>query len=216
MFDLVVFASGRGTNLAALIDAQRAGAPFRVRAVLSDRTNAAALDIARGACIDTVALSSRDFPDRAAFDAAMFARAAAYSPDLIVLAGYLRIIDPALIERWRGKVINIHPSLLPKYPGLHTHRRVLEAGEATHGASVHFVTAQLDGGPVVAQVELPVRADDTPELLARRLLPREHRLLVACVTLMAAGKLVLGDDAILCDGSRLDQPLRLQPDGSLA
>ncbi len=210
MLDVVVFASGRGSNLAALIQAQYAGARFRIRAVLSDKTRAGALDIARDAGIDAIALSPRDYPDRNAFDAAMFAQAAQYAPGLIVLAGYLRIIDPALVERRRGKIINIHPSLLPKFPGLHTHRRVLEAGDARHGASVHFVTAALDGGPILAQVELPVQADDTPESLAQRLLPLEHRLLVASVAAIAARRIELAAEGVRCDGKPLPQPLSLQ------
>lgn len=215
MFDVVVFASGRGSNLAALIEAQRRGAPFRVRAVLSDKSAAGALDVARDASVDAIALSPRDFATRADFDRAMFACAARYSPHLTVLAGYLRIIDPALIEGWRGRVVNIHPSLLPKYPGLHTHRRVLDAGDATHGASVHYVTAELDGGPVIAQAALAVRAGDTSESLARRLLPLEHRLLVASVDAIASRRIELHGDGVYHDGRRLARALHLQGDGSL-
>jgi len=206
---IVVFASGRGSNFAALLAAQRSGElPIAIRALLSDKRTAPALLIAEQAGIAAEALAPRDFADRAAFDRAIFARAASFRPQLIVLAGYMRMIDAAAIAPWLGKIINIHPSLLPKYPGLRTHARVLEAGDTLHGASVHFVTAQLDGGPVIAQTELTVREGDTPESLAARLLPLEHRLLTATVDLIARGRVVLGSDGVRLDGRTLDSPLR--------
>jgi phosphoribosylglycinamide formyltransferase-1 len=214
--DVVVLASGRGSNFAALLDAQRRGdLPIRIRALLSDKPAAPALARARDAGIDTITLSVADFPDRAAFDRALFARVAGYAPDLIVLAGYMRVIDTAVVAAWRGRMINIHPSLLPKYPGLRTHARALESADSMHGASVHFVTAQLDGGPVFAQVEMPILPDDTPESLARRLLPLEHSLLVASVDLIADGRVTLGPGGVELDGRPLAAPLRLQIDGSL-
>lgn len=212
-----MLASGRGSNFAALLAAQAsAQLPIRICALLSDKRTAPALLLAEDAGVAAIALTPRDFADRAAFDRALFARAAEYSPDLIVLAGYMRVIDSAVIEQWRGKVINIHPSLLPKYPGLHTHARALEAGDTVHGASVHYVTAQLDGGPVIAQVELPILAGDTAESMAARLLPLEHRLLVATLGLIARGRVQLGADGVEFDGAVLPVPLRLQPDGVLA
>ena len=214
--DVVVLASGRGSNFAALLDAQRqAAVPIRIRALLSDKPAAPALARAREAGIDAVALSAADFPDRAAFDRALFVRVAEFQPDLIVLAGYMRVIDTAVVDAWRARIINIHPSLLPKFPGLRTHARALEAGDSMHGASVHFVTGELDGGPVFAQVEMPILAGDTPEALARRLLPLEHRLLVASVDLIARGHIVLGSSGVELDGVPLAAPLRLQIDGSL-
>ena len=216
MFDIVVFASGRGSNFAALLAAQTRGElPMRIRALLSDKPKAAALDIARNAGIPAIALSPRDYPDRASFDRAMFIRAAEFQPDLIALTGYMRVIDTAVIEQWRGKVINIHPSLLPKYPGLQTHQRALEAGDARHGASVHFVTAELDGGPVIAQIELPIHKDDTAEGLAARLLPLEHRLLIATVDLIASGRVALGVEGVVFDGRALSTPLRFNESGTL-
>jgi len=209
MFDVVVFASGRGSNLAALLEAQRRGAPFAIRALLADKPGAAALDIARNAGVPAMAFSPRDFPDRAAFDRAMFGRAAEFKPNLIVLAGYMRVIDTAVIDSWRGKVVNIHPSLLPKYPGLHTHERALAAADAEHGSSVHFVTAELDGGPVVAQAHLTIEPGDTPESLAARLLPLEHRLIVASVELIACGRVALDRSGVRLDGEPLRRPLRL-------
>jgi phosphoribosylglycinamide formyltransferase-1 len=210
MLDVVVLASGRGSNFAALAEAQRCGdLPIRLCALLSDKRTAPALLLAENAGVEAIALTPRDFPDRPSFDSALFARAAEFEPDLIVLAGYMRIIDPAVIEPWRGRIINIHPSLLPKYPGLHTHARALEAGDRLHGSSVHFVTAELDGGPVIARVELSVVAGDTPESLAARLLPLEHRLLVACVGLIAQGRVTLGVHGVEFDGRVLSAPLRL-------
>src|SRR5215469_9164632 len=133
MRDMVVLASGRGSNFAALLDAQRqVAAPIRVRALLSDKPQAHALKRAHEAGIDAVALAQADYPDRTSFDRALFARAADYKPDLVVLAGYMRVIDAALVEAWLGRIINIHPSLLPKYPGLRTHARALEAGDSVH------------------------------------------------------------------------------------
>src|SRR5579859_1766738 len=167
----VVFASGRGSNFAALLAAQQRGElPIALRALLSDKRTAPALLLAEQGSVAAEALAPRDFPDRPSFDRALFARAASCAPDLIVLAGYMRMIDPAVLAPWVGRTLNIHPSLLPKYPGLHTHARALEAGDPRHGASVHFVTAELDGGPVLAQADIDVRAGDTPDAIAARLL----------------------------------------------
>ncbi len=212
----VVFASGRGSNVAALLAAQKAGTlPIRIRAVLSDKSKAGALDIARDTGIAAVSLAPREFADRRAFDQALFDRAAAFSPELIVLAGYMRIIDGNVVAPWHGRIINIHPSLLPRYPGLHTHRRALESGDRVHGASVHFVTAQLDGGPVIARVELPVLADDTPDSLAARLLPLEHRLLIASVDLIVRRRVALEASGVVVDGRLLTAPLQLRADDTL-
>jgi len=213
---VVVFASGRGSNFAALLAAQQRGElPIEIRALLSDKRTASALLIAEEAGVTAEALAPREFPDRASFDRALFDRAAQFKPDLIVLAGYMRMIDSSVLAPWVGKTINIHPSLLPKYPGLHTHARALDAADPVHGASVHFVTAELDGGPVIAQVEMDVRRGDTPETLAQRLLPLEHRLLVSCVDLMARGRIALAADGVLFDGKLLNAPLRQSADGHL-
>ena len=214
---IVGFASGRGSNFGALIAAQREQRlPVELCALLSDRGDAAALGLAQKAGIEAIAMLPRDFADRAAFDRAIFDRAAQFRPDLIVLAGYMRIIDPSVVAAWRGRMINIHPSLLPNHRGLHTHRRALEAGDCEHGASVHYVTAELDGGPTLAQVEIPILAGDTPEALAARLLPQEHRLLVASVALIASRRIALTDSGVVLDTMPLAAPLRLRADGSLA
>lgn len=214
---VAVLASGRGSNLQALIDAQRAGAlPIEIVLVGSDKAQAHALRRAEDAGIATLALDPKSYPSRAAFDADLFARVAEHEPGLIVLAGFMRILDPAALAPWVGRIVNIHPSLLPKYRGLHTHRRALEAGDPSHGSSVHFVDAELDGGPLLAQAEIPILAGDTPDTLAERLLAEEHRLLVASVAEIAAGRIALVDSRVCRDGLPLSAPLRLQGDGSLA
>ena len=186
---IAVLASGRGSNLQALIAAQRSGRiDAEIVVVASDKRRAGALQIAAEAGIETILFSPRDFESRVAFDLALFARVAECQPDLIVLAGYMRIVDPSALVAWQGRIINIHPSLLPKYPGLDTHQRAIDAGDSEHGASVHYVTAELDGGPVIAQTRVPIRTDDTPELLAARLLPLEHELLVNTVGNLAGNR----------------------------
>ncbi|MEO6688674.1 MAG: phosphoribosylglycinamide formyltransferase [Dokdonella sp.] len=213
---VAVLASGRGSNLQALIDARRAhDLPIDIVLVASDKAQAIALRRAEDAGIPTLALNPKSYPDRATFDADLFARVAAHQPDLVVLAGFMRILDPVALAPWLGRIINIHPSLLPKYPGLHTHRRVLEAGDATHGASVHYVTAELDGGPPIAQAQIPIVSGDTPEALAERLLEKEHRLLVECVALIAACRIALGATGVSLDGRLLASPLQLADNGRL-
>jgi len=205
---LVVLASGRGSNLQAILEANRRGElDVDIVAVFSDRADAPALAIARAAGIAADALDASAFATRAAFDAELLRRVAACSPDLVVLAGYMRIIDPAVLAPWVGRMLNIHPSLLPKYPGLHTHRRALAAGDHEHGASVHFVTAELDGGPVVARVALPIHAHDDAVTLAARLLPLEHRLYVGVIALAGTGRLRWREGMPQLDGQALSTPL---------
>ncbi|MHB1615911.1 MAG: phosphoribosylglycinamide formyltransferase [Metallibacterium sp.] len=214
---LAVLVSGRGSNFDALRAAIAAGQLHaEIALVASNRPHAPALARARAAGIATHASESRGSGDRAAWDRAFMAAVAAAQPDLIVLAGFMRRLDAAAVTPWLGRMLNIHPSLLPKYPGLDTHQRVLDAGDVEHGASVHFVTAELDGGPVLAQVRMPVSAADTPHSLAARLLPLEHHLLVAAVTAVASGRCRMQGTAILCAGQILHAPLQLQDDASLA
>ncbi len=208
---VVVLASGRGSNLEALIEAQRRGElPIRIVGVVSDRRRARALDLARENDIPAIYLGAQGFADRLAYDLALFAHIAQRQPDLIVLAGFMRILDAGAFAPWLGRIINIHPSLLPRYPGLHTHRRALEAGDREHGASVHFVTAELDGGPVIAQTVIDIQTGDTEDSLASRLLEREHRLLVACVGLLASGRLAWQAGRVMLDGVALTSPLRFE------
>ncbi|WP_426663032.1 phosphoribosylglycinamide formyltransferase [Rhodanobacter aciditrophus] len=211
---VAVLASGRGSNLAALIAARDAGTlPVEFVLVGSDKASAGALRLAEDAGIPTLALNPKGYPDRPAFDRELFARIAASGAELLVLAGFMRVIDGAALAPWAGRIVNIHPSLLPKYRGLHTHRRALEAGDTEHGASVHFVTAELDGGPLIAQARIVVRPGDDENSLAARLLPLEHRLLPAAVALLAARRLALGDAGVLLDGRPLRAPLQLGEHG---
>ncbi|CAM5527019.1 phosphoribosylglycinamide formyltransferase [Rhodanobacter lindaniclasticus] len=211
---IAVLASGRGSNLAALLAARARGElPVEFVLVGSDKAGAGALRLAEAAGIPTLALDPRSYPDRRAFDLDLFARIKASGADWLVLAGFMRVIDAEALRPWVGRVINIHPSLLPKYRGLHTHRRALEAGDAEHGASVHFVTAELDGGPVIAQARLPIEAGDDEQRLAQRLLPLEHRLLPAVLGLLVGGRLQWRDDAAHYAGRVLSTPLLLGAHG---
>jgi phosphoribosylglycinamide formyltransferase-1 len=215
-FRIAVLASGRGSNLAALIAARAAGRlPVELVGVFSDRAGAGALEIARAHGIPALALSPKDSADRTAFDESLFSRIAAVQPDLIVCAGYMRLISEAAVRRFAGRMINIHPSLLPKYPGLHTHARAIAAGEREHGASVHYVIPALDAGPVIAQARVPVLDGDTPETLAGRVLEREHPLLVASVRWIAEGRVRQAGAAVALDGRPLPAPLLLGPDQEL-
>lgn len=206
---IAVLASGRGSNFAALLAARERGdLPLEFVLVASDKADAGALQLAKLANIPTLVLDPRDYAERRDYDLALFDRIAASKPDLLVLAGFMRIIDADALKPWVGRMINIHPSLLPKYRGLHTHRRALKAGDREHGASVHYVTAELDGGPVIAQATLTIESGDDESTLAARLLPLEHQLLPAVVALIAAERLALTDDAIAFDGEALRKPLR--------
>jgi len=207
---IAVMVSGRGSNLRALIDARQAGRlPVEIVGVFSDRPDCNAIALAKQSSIPTAALPAKDFPSRDAFDAALFDRVAAVQPDLIVCAGYMRIISDAAVRRFEGRMLNIHPSLLPKYPGLHTHARALAAGDSEHGASVHLVIPALDAGPVLSQVRVAIDAGDTAESLARRLLPREHALLVQSLRWLAEHRAVVRGTQFHCDGQPLTGPLLL-------
>ncbi|MDL5364996.1 phosphoribosylglycinamide formyltransferase [Xanthomonas sp. NCPPB 2654] len=205
---LAVLVSGRGSNLQALLDAIAAGTlDAQVAGVFSDRAQAPAL--AKVVPAQRWAAAPNGFPDRAAFDQALGDAVAAVQPDWIVCAGYMRILGDGFVQRFAGRLLNIHPSLLPKYRGLHTHAQAIAAGDAEHGASVHFVVPALDAGAVIAQVRVPVQAGDRPQDLAQRLLPREHQLLCAVLRLAAAGRLAERDDRVWLDGQCRFSPLRL-------
>ena len=211
---IAVLVSGRGSNLQALLDAIADGRlGDEVVGVLSDRPGAPAL--AKVPEPLRWSANAHAFPDRAAFDAALGDAVAALRPDWIFCAGYMRILGDAFVRRFEGRLLNVHPSLLPLYKGLHTHARALEAGDAEHGASVHFVVPELDAGAVVAQVRIPVEAGDTPETLAARLLPHEHRLVVAVMALAASGRLAEQDGQVRVDGQTLFRPLQLDSAGIL-
>jgi len=206
---VVVLISGRGSNLQALIDAVAARrVDAEVRAVVSNVANAPGLALAVAAGIETRVVEHRRFATRDAFDAALAACIDAFAPDLVVLAGFMRVLTAAFVEHYRGRLLNVHPSLLPAFPGLDTHRRALAAGAAEHGATVHFVTRELDGGPAIAQARVPVREGDDPATLAARVLEREHRLLPTVVGWFARGRVALGARGeVLVDGRPIAAPL---------
>jgi len=205
---VVVMISGSGTNLQAILDATADGSvPVRVKAVLSDVPGAFGLERARQAGVPAECLPASDFADRASFDQALGRRLEQLSPGLVVLAGFMRILSAALVRDWYGRMLNIHPSLLPGYRGLHTHRRVLEAGEMEHGTSVHFVTEELDGGPLIAQARIRIRGDDTETSLNRRIQALEHRLYPLVVGWFGSGRLRLGANGVELDGAPLETPI---------
>jgi len=175
----------------------------RIRAVVSNRADAYGLQRAAAAGIDTAVLDHTAFDGREAFDAALMARIDGFAPDLVVLAGFMRILSGGFVRHYQGRLLNIHPSLLPKYKGLHTHRRALEAGDAEHGCSVHFVTEELDGGPLVVQAVVPVTSDDTAESLAQRVHHQEHLIYPLAVHWFAEGRLRLDEHGALLDGQPL-------------
>ena len=200
----MVLLSGTGSNLQALIDSTRTGdSPVRNRAVISNRADAYGLQRARDAGIDTAVLDHKAFDGREAFDAALVELIDGFAPQLVVLAGFMRILSAGVVRHYHGRLLNIHPSLLPKYKGLHTHQRALEAGDTEHGCSVHFVTEELDGGPLVVQAVIPVVSDDTPAQLAQRVHSQEHLIYPLAVRWFAEGRLRLGEHGALLDGQPL-------------
>ena len=187
---LVILISGRGSNMEAIVEAcAREGWSAQVAAVISNRADAGGLAFAAARGIATAVVDHRAFASREAFDAALAEAVDAHAPDLVLLAGFMRILTPVFVERYAGRLMNIHPSLLPLFPGLHTHRRAIEAGCKLAGATVHFVTADLDHGPIVAQAVVPVLADDTEDTLAARVLAREHVLYPRSVRWFVSGQL---------------------------
>ena len=200
---VVVLVSGSGSNLQALIDGVVDGyLPIDLRAVVSNEPDAFGLQRASAAGIEPRILNHREFDGREAYDRALMELIDGFSPGLVVLAGFMRILTPAFVGHYRGRLLNIHPSLLPRFRGLHTHQRVLDAGDSVHGASVHFVTEELDGGPVALQVRVPVLAGDDAGSLAARVLKHEHRIYPQVVRWFAEGRLRMGGsgDLILDDG----------------
>lgn len=208
---LVVLISGRGSNFKAILDAINAGRlPARVRAVVSSRADAPGLAYARAAGIDTLALDGADYPDREDYDRALQGLIERFEPDLVVLAGYMRILSDDFVRHFRGRLVNIHPSLLPALRGLDTHRRALESGQREHGASVHFVSEELDGGPVILQARVPILADDTPATLAARVLEQEHRIYVEALCWLAEGRVQLDGERVRLDGQALPEPVQIE------
>lgn len=201
---LVILISGSGSNLQAFIDAiARGELHARIVAVISNKADVFGLQRAANAQIPTEVIDHKQFASREAFDAELSKRVASYQPDLVVLAGFMRILTPVFIHPLLGKLINIHPSLLPKYPGLHTHQRALEAGDTEAGATVHFVTEELDGGPAIIQASVPIRAGDDVPAIAARVLEQEHRIYPLAAQWFAQGRLQLRDNHAMLDGESL-------------
>lgn len=203
--NVVVLLSGSGSNLQALLDSTLAADnPARISAVVSNRAEAYGLARAADNGVPTHVLDHTQYEGREAFDAALMGAVDAFAPDLVVLAGFMRILTPTFVRHYHGRLLNIHPSLLPRYKGLHTHRRALEAGDPEHGCTVHFVTEKLDGGPLVVQAVIPVDSDDTPETLAHRVHTQEHRIYPLAVRWFAEGRLALASSGqVQLDGQPL-------------
>ena len=202
---IVVLISGSGSNLQALIDACSNGKiNGHIAAVISNRPDVKGLERAANAGIEAITLDHKAFDGREAFDAALAECIDQFQPDLVVLAGFMRILTPSFTQHYLGKMLNIHPSLLPKYPGLHTHQRALEAGDKEHGVTVHFVTAELDGGPAVVQAKVPVIDGDDANSLAARVLEQEHIIYPQAVSWFVDDRLQLEGNRALLDGEIID------------
>ena len=197
----VVLISGRGSNLSAILKAtQAADYPAVIAGVISNKADAPGLQLARDAGIAVTVVPNVDYPDRAAYDLALQAAVDAYTPDLVVLAGFMRILTPGFVEHYAGRLINIHPSLLPSFTGLHTHQRALDAGVRWHGCTVHFVTAELDHGPIIAQAAVPVCEGDDARTLAARVLDVEHEIYPGAVRWFAEGRLTIDGQRVRVSG----------------
>lgn len=210
MKNIVVLISGSGSNLQAIIDICESGKiQAKVTAVFSNKSDAYGLERAKTHGIPTHALSVQDYlggegkPDRQAFDTELMSQIDTYQPDLIILAGYMRILSPNFVQHYLGKMLNIHPSLLPKYSGLHTHQRAIDADDTEHGTSVHFVTEELDGGPVILQAKVPVFKDDTADDLAQRVLVQEHHIYPLVTKWFIEGRLSMKDGQAYLDAIAL-------------
>jgi len=207
---IVVLISGSGTNLQALIDAQQQGQlPVHIGCVISNKPGVAGLARADHAGINTEVVDHKRFTEREQFDQQLIDAIDQYQPDLVVLAGFMRILTAGFVRHFQGKMLNIHPSLLPKYQGLHTHKRALEAGDTTHGVTVHFVTEELDGGPPIIQAIVPINQGDTETSLAKRVQAQEHIIYPMAVSWFAQQRLVMEGNKALLDGEPLP------PTGSL-
>jgi len=197
MKSIAILISGRGSNMEALLDAVAAGSlPVRVAAVLANRADAAGLKIAAARGVVTRVVDHREFTERETFDAALAEAIDAYAPDLVVLAGFMRVLSDGFVRRFAGRLINIHPSLLPSFQGLHTHRRALAEGVRVHGCTVHFVTPALDHGPIIVQAAVPVLDGDDEDSLAARVLVQEHAIYALAIRWLAEGRVHLAGDRV--------------------
>ena len=206
---ILILISGSGSNLQAIIDATLSDTiKAKISTVISNRPDAAGLDKASNAGIDTLVIDHTTFPDRETFDSALLDSVIALKPDLVVLAGFMRILSDSFIDTFNGRLLNIHPSLLPKYKGLNTHQRALEDGESTHGASVHFVNSELDSGSVIIQAEVPVLDSDNVSLLAARVLEQEHIIYPLAIQWFIEGKIRLTDNRAQFNDNEIKQPAK--------
>ena len=211
MKNIVVLISGSGSNLQAIIDAcEQKRIPGTIRAVFSNKADAFGLERAREAGIPQHALAANQFASREAFDRELMHEIDAYAPDVVVLAGYMRILSAEFVQHYQGKLLNIHPSLLPKYPGLNTHRQALDNGDTEHGTSVHFVTEELDGGPVILQAKVPVFDGDDEEEITSRVQAQEHAIYPLVVGWFLSGRLKMQDNHAWLDD------VKLPPEGHAA
>jgi len=202
MKKIVVLISGRGSNMEAIV---RAKLPAETAAVISNRADAAGLGFAAQAGVSTQVVDEREFSSRDAFEGALAKAIDMHSPDLVALAGFMRVLGADFVRRYSGRMLNIHPSLLPAFPGLHTHRRALQEGVKLHGCTVHFVTPQVDHGPIVAQAAVPVRVGDTEAMLAARVLRQEHRVYPLAIRWFVEGRLVVDNGLVRVDGAEASQ-----------
>jgi phosphoribosylglycinamide formyltransferase 1 len=206
---VAVLISGRGSNMQALVeDSRRLPSPFSVTRVICDQPAAAGIDLARGLGVEVDVVAAPKGMERAAYDVTLAATLERCAPDLIVLAGFMRILSATFVDRFAGSMLNIHPSLLPVLPGLHTHRKVLAQGHTEHGVTVHFVTPELDGGPRILQARIDVRAADTETTLAQRVAKLEHRIYPLAVRWFCEGRLKCRNGAAWLDDKRLDEPVQ--------
>ena len=204
MHSIVSLISGRGSNFEAIYKAAKAKSwDVRFTGLIANQPEAKGLDFAKSVGIPTAVINHRDYPSREAFDGALMQQIDAFGADLVVLAGFMRILTPGFIEHYEGRMMNIHPSLLPRFPGLHTHERALEAGDRVHGATVHFVSAGVDEGPIICQSEVPVLATDTPSELAARVLKTEHQIYPLAVEWFIQGRLQIAGNRVSVDPPEL-------------
>ena len=202
-FPIVVLISGSGSNLQAIIDASKSSIPgLEICLVISNKPDAYGLERASRAGIATQVIDHRNYHDRASFEQALMAEIDSHSPRLVVLAGFMRILEANFVRHYEGRLINIHPSLLPRYPGLNTHRRAIENGDDEAGASVHFVSAEVDSGPTIIQAHVPIHANDTPDGLAARVLQQEHVIFPRAIRWIAEGRLTIQHGEVLLDGHK--------------
>jgi phosphoribosylglycinamide formyltransferase-1 len=208
MKSLVILISGRGSNMQALIEAKL---PLRITAVISNRPDAAGLEIAKKHGLETRVLDQRTYPGREAFDAALVEAIDTYEPDLVALAGFMRILGDSFVNHYRDKLMNVHPSLLPAFPGLNTHARALKEGVKIHGCTVHFVTSQVDHGPIISQAAVQIMPHDTEDALATRVLQQEHRIYPEAVRWFMEGRLKLSHNHVAVDNAVVDDSVLYSP-----